>query len=205
MDIAAPGLIIEDFNMTFELRHRRLGKVALDPKASAVTQDPDSLPDYFRQMSRWSLGLLQTVRRHGLWPSGFCVVLTLSLAEAMLAHVLWLGLVVGLVLLALDRATGGIAHSLPRYASAKGVLVPLLTPRNLLLFVVLPDYLLTGLAAAYLRRPSLLVYGPGFVVVRIVDALAGLQSFWPLIHASSSGRWRSPTRRALGQDSDASS
>ena len=68
MDLNPPGLVIEDFNMTFEVHHKRLGKIAFRPDIGATTQDPDNLPDYYKQITRWQLGLWQTVRRHRLWP-----------------------------------------------------------------------------------------------------------------------------------------
>ena len=64
IEMNPPGLVIEDFNMTFEIYQKRLGKVAFSLGAVAVTQDPDNLRDYVRQIKRWGLGLWQTVRRH---------------------------------------------------------------------------------------------------------------------------------------------
>ena len=66
IDIAAPGLAIEDFNMTFEVHAKRLGRIAFRPQAAiAYTQDPDTFADYRKQLHRWTLGFWQTVRRHG--------------------------------------------------------------------------------------------------------------------------------------------
>src|SRR5262249_36770257 len=62
IDMNPPGLVIEDFNMTFEVYQRKLGKVGFSLSATAVTQDPDTLRDYLRQSRRWALGLWQTVR-----------------------------------------------------------------------------------------------------------------------------------------------
>ena len=42
IDMNPPGLVIEDFNMTFEVYQKRLGKVAFTLSAVAVTQDPDN-------------------------------------------------------------------------------------------------------------------------------------------------------------------
>ena len=63
--IDAPGFVIEDFNVTFELHAKSLGAIAFDPsRAIAYTQDPDTAGDYFRQTYRWTLGFWQAVARH---------------------------------------------------------------------------------------------------------------------------------------------
>ena len=49
---------------------------------------PGQPPDYYRQITRWQLGLWQTVRRHGLWPSWFCLALGVFLLEVVVASVL---------------------------------------------------------------------------------------------------------------------
>jgi poly-beta-1,6-N-acetyl-D-glucosamine synthase len=47
--VLAPGLVIEDFNMTFEIQAKKLGRIAFRPSAAvAYTQDPDN----FRRRSR---------------------------------------------------------------------------------------------------------------------------------------------------------
>ena len=69
IDIDAPGLAIEDFNMTFEVHARRLGRIAFHPgRAIAYTQDPHTLRDYSKQVERWSLGFWQTLRRPARGP-----------------------------------------------------------------------------------------------------------------------------------------
>src|SRR5690606_29605945 len=68
---------------TRKIHHRRLGKIGFRPAAHATTQDPDNLPDSYRQVLRWHLGFWQTLRRHGLWRSGFCAALVLFVAEML--------------------------------------------------------------------------------------------------------------------------
>ena len=55
IDMNPPGLVIEDFNMTFEVYQKDLGKVGFTLAAVAVTQDPDNFHDYIRQTKRWAL------------------------------------------------------------------------------------------------------------------------------------------------------
>ena len=63
INIAAPGLVIEDFNMTFEVHAKKLGRIAFHPNtAVAYTQDPGHRRDYLDQIRRWTLGYWQTVR-----------------------------------------------------------------------------------------------------------------------------------------------
>src|SRR5918998_1705945 len=83
IEMNPPGLVIEDFNMTFEIYQQRLGKVAFTLDSVAVTQDPENLRDYVRQTKRWVLGLWQTVRRHPPRLSLFTAMLTLLLLELL--------------------------------------------------------------------------------------------------------------------------
>jgi biofilm PGA synthesis N-glycosyltransferase PgaC len=197
LDINPPGLIIEDFNMTFELQHKRLGRIAFRPEVTATTQDPDNLRDYYRQITRWQLGLWQTVRRHGLWPSWFCVALGLFLAEVVLASVALLALAVVLLLAPVVDAGNALLDwgwltALDRLLDAR------ISVLAIVLFVVLPDYLLTCLAAIGMRQPSLLGYGLGFLPIRMLDAAVMLWTLPKAWWTRSSGMWTSPGRRAAG-------
>jgi len=104
MDINPPGLVIEDFNMTFEIHAKRLGRIAFHPGARAYTQDPDRYLDYTRQTRRWGLGLWQTIRRHRLRASLFSATLLLLLAELLTSSVLYLLLVPVVLLLVVPDA-----------------------------------------------------------------------------------------------------
>lgn len=194
MDLNPPGLVIEDFNMTFEVHHKRLGRIAFRPNVSATTQDPDNLPDYYRQITRWQLGLWQTVRKHRLWPSWFCLALSVFLLEVLLASLLIIALGVGLILAPLADL-GASTMSWGWLASVDGFLDSYFTVAGILLLVVLPDYLLTCLAAASMRRPILLLYGLGFLPIRMIDATALLRTLPMAWRTRSSGLWTSPGRR----------
>jgi poly-beta-1,6-N-acetyl-D-glucosamine synthase len=194
MDLNPPGLVIEDFNMTFELHRKRLGKIAFRPDLGATTQDPDNLPDYYRQITRWQLGLWQTVRRHGLWPSWFCFALGVFLLEVVVASLLLLAVAAGVLLAPLaDLGTGLLSWGW--LAAVDGFLDSYVTLTGLLLLVVLPDYLLTCVAAVAMRRPSLLLYGLGFLPIRVIDATALLRTLPMAWRSRSSGLWTSPGRR----------
>jgi biofilm PGA synthesis N-glycosyltransferase PgaC len=197
MDLNPPGLVIEDFNMTFEIHRKRLGKIAFRPGVGATTQDPDNARDYCRQVVRWQLGFWQTVRRHGFWRSWFSAALALFILEVLLASVVLVAIAAAcglLVLAAIAGATTGGPHWI---GAPDRVLGSYITAPNVLLFLALPDYLLTCFVAAALRRPSLLVYGLGFLPIRLVDAVITLRTLPQAWRARSSGHWTSPTRRAV--------
>lgn len=194
IDISAAGLAIEDYNMTFEVHAKRLGRIAFHPAAAiARTQDPATFHDYTRQVRRWSLGFWQTVRRHGLRLGRFWVALAAYIVELVTSSVLLL--VTPLVVLAVAIATGlaaldwdpggvpsSISGALPLWALALGIL--------------LPDYALTVLAAIVTRRPSYLLMGPAFPLLRAVDAALCLRALVDATTRSADGRWRSPERRS---------
>jgi cellulose synthase/poly-beta-1,6-N-acetylglucosamine synthase-like glycosyltransferase len=194
IDLNPPGLVIEDFNMTFELHHKRLGRIAFHPGVCATTQDPDNLRDYVRQVTRWQLGLWQTVRRHGLWRSWFCLALAAFLLEVVVASAALLLLAVTLVLAPLARAGHGLL-GWGWLAGPDRFLAGWTSLPGIMLFVVLPDFLLTCAAAVAMRRPSLLRYGLGFLPIRMIDATVMLWTLPRAWWARSSGLWTSPGRR----------
>ena len=195
MDLNPPGLVIEDFNMTFEVHHRRLGKIAFRPAVHATTQDPDNFRDYYRQVLRWHLGFWQTLRRHGFWISGFSAALLLFVLEVVVASLGLVLLVTVMILLAPFTLVNYIAPSLgwdielDALVDAHGVLA------LVLLLALAVDYLLTCLAALAFRRPILLLYGLGFFGLRFIDATVALWTIPQAWRKRSDGRWTSPTRR----------
>jgi poly-beta-1,6-N-acetyl-D-glucosamine synthase len=192
IEMDAPGLVIEDFNMTFEVHHKRLGRIAFHPGVRAYTQDPDNLRDYTRQMRRWCLGFWQTVRRHGFWASRFSLSLVITLLELLISSLFLLSLALVLLALGLNELIG---DTFPGVDEPPAVLADAYDPRLLFLAVVLPDYALTLLVALIQRRPQYLLLGLGFLGMRVVDAGTALYTL-PLAWARrSSGRWVSPTRR----------
>jgi poly-beta-1,6-N-acetyl-D-glucosamine synthase len=192
IELDAPGLVIEDFNMTFEVHHKRLGRIAFDPGVRAYTQDPDNFRDYTRQVRRWCLGFWQTVRRHGFWASQFSLALVLTVFELLMSSLFIVSLPLVLLTLGLNELLGG---SFAGISEPAAFLADAYDPKLLFLAVVLPDYALTVLVAIIQRRPQYLLLGLGFLGMRVVDAGTALYTL-PLAWARrSSGRWVSPTRR----------
>jgi len=195
VDVNPPGLVIEDFNMTFEVHAKRLGRVAFSLGACAYTQDPSRYRDYVKQTKRWALGLWQTLRRHrprrGLFAAGLAVLiaelLTSSLFFLLLPFVL-------LILGAAELATAvglGFGASVADAVSGGDVIAAVA------LGVLLPDYLLTLWVALLERRPRYLYLGLFFMAMRVTDAAIALWTLPLAWRERSTGQWVSPTRRAI--------
>jgi poly-beta-1,6-N-acetyl-D-glucosamine synthase len=195
MDMNPPGLVIEDFNMTFEVYQKRLGKVGFTLGAVAVTQDPDNFRDYVRQTKRWGVGLWQTVRRHPPRANLFTGMLTLLLLELITSSVLFVLLPLILLILAVPDVASSVL-GWPWFADVYHTVSAHVKPVTVLFGVVVPDYLLTCIVALIERRPRLLLLGVFFPLLRIVDAMIALYSVPVAWLSRSSGRWKSPARRA---------
>jgi cellulose synthase/poly-beta-1,6-N-acetylglucosamine synthase-like glycosyltransferase len=188
IDLNPPGLVIEDFNMTFELHHKKLGRIVHHPSISGYTQDPDNLGDYFQQIRRWNLGLWQTMRHHGFWPSRFWFALLLLLGEVVLSGLVVIVLPCILIILAL-------CGFFPEYAP----IVQSVLPWFLKLFIFgiwLPDIILSLIVGCVQKRPQYFYFAPLFIFMKFVDAVAFLYTIPKAFLAKSSGKWVSPTRRA---------
>ncbi|WP_160050348.1 MULTISPECIES: glycosyltransferase [unclassified Nocardiopsis] len=194
IEVNPKGLVIEDFNMTFEVHHKRLGRVSMDPDTKAYSQDPFTFRDYYKQVSRWTLGFWQTVRRHRFWPSLFWACLALYILEVVLVSlVLLVTSVIGLFVLA-GTLIGEPVLALPYIGGAFTAVTALLPLLAIAIGLFVPDYMLTCLMAAIRRRPSYLVYGLLFFPIRVVDAYLALRMIPKAWTTESDGRWASPDR-----------
>jgi cellulose synthase/poly-beta-1,6-N-acetylglucosamine synthase-like glycosyltransferase len=203
IDINPAGLVIEDFNMTFEVYHHDLGQVAFTLRAVAVTQDPDNFHDYIRQTKRWALGLWQTVRRHPPQLNLFTAMLALSLTELITSCLLFVTLPL-LVLILLIPDLVSSAASWPGYGRVYAVLSAHMTLIRIFYGVVVPDLAMTAVVALVERRPRLLLAAVFFPFMRVLDSAIGLWAI-PLAWLSrSNGIWKSPTRRGVGYGSHVS-
>ncbi len=196
--INPPGLVIEDFNMTFEVHHKHLGTIAHHPSIVAYTQDPDNPRDYFKQIKRWHLGLWQTIRYHGMWPSKFWASFFVVLFEAVFGSIVFLFLPI----LAIAWLLPAIGMAIPSLASNEWLgdwytltHVTWLIP-SLFVSVWTLDYIQTLVVAIGQRRPEYLLIGLAFPFLRFIDAIAFLYAIPRAFGKRSSGRWVSPTRRA---------
>ncbi len=197
MELNPPGLVIEDFNMTFEVYQKRLGKVGFTLRAVAITQDPDNLRDYVRQTKRWAVGLWQTVKRHPPQANLFTGMLALLLLELITSSVMFFLLPLALlVLLVPDLA--GQALSWSPFDDLHLAVSTHLTLTAVLFGVVLPDFLITCAVAVLERQPRLLLLAVFFPFMRMLDAAISLYSVPAAWLSTSNGRWKSPARRPVG-------
>ncbi|HSK91761.1 MAG TPA: glycosyltransferase family 2 protein [Euzebyales bacterium] len=195
IDIDPRGLVIEDFNMTFEVHRKRLGRIALSPRAVAYSQDPHTLRDYISQVRRWNLGFWQTIRRHGVWFGWFWVAMGLFITELITSSVLLLTVPLIALILALPPLTGELALGWPWFAGVHGAVTGYINGWTLLFGVVLPDYAMTCLIAAGQRRPGMLLLGLASLPFRVLDAYLGLTTAPRAWFTTSNGQWTSPARR----------
>lgn len=187
IDIDAPGLIIEDFNMTFELHHKRLGKIAYSPRVRCVSHEPLGFGDYGRQVRRWYLGFWQTIRRHGFWPCLFWLSLAAFSVEMLLQSLAFLTVPFLLSWFALAPGEP-VTIWLPQLGAAE------ITATDVAIGVFLTDYTMTLVVSVVEKKPILMLYGLGFAVLRWIDAFLFLYTLPLALAVSSDGRWVSPKR-----------
>lgn len=199
IDLNPPGLVIEDFNMTFEVYQKRLGKVGFTPAAVAATQDPGTLRDYVRQCRRWSLGLWQTVRLHPPRPNLFTAALGLLLVELLTSSMMLVLLPFTALALLVPQLWPDL-RAAPVVGDVHTAVASHLTPEALLFGVLVPDLLLTCVVAVALRQPRFLLFAGLFLALRVLDAAIALHAL-PSAWTRSSGVWRSPGRRAVDDPS----
>lgn len=190
------GLVIEDFNMTFELHAKRLGRIAFHPQARAYTQDPNRYQDYVRQVRRWALGLWQTLRRHRIDASVFGLSLAVTLVELITSSLLFIALPLIVAMVAVADLAPAVT-STPVLGEVIGAVGNRVTLTEVLLGIVVPDYLLTCVVAAVERQLSYLLAGLLFIPLKITDAALALYTLPRAWLDRSNGRWVSPTRRAI--------
>lgn len=194
LSFSAPGVIIEDFNMSFQLHKQKLGTIAHHPSVIATTQDPDNFADYRAQILRWNLGFFQTIKYWGVWPSFFWLSLGVSLIETFIFTLL-LFIIPALLLLALSY------HLLPSLFPVDNTSLLWLSSHWIELltvyaFLIMADYLVTIFVGFKEREDKLSVYGLAFIFLRYVDAAIFLYAFKKAFSTESSGIWVPPERRA---------
>lgn len=62
--------LAEDFDVTMQIHRMGLGRIQFIPEAVAYTQEPRTVRDFTRQITRWNRGVMQGVRRHRVGLSG---------------------------------------------------------------------------------------------------------------------------------------
>lgn len=191
LKIEIPGIAIEDFNMAFQLHKKKLGIIAHHPSIYATTQEPSNFGDYWKQVQRWNVGYLQTIKYWKIWPSFFWVSLGVFIIEIIIGSIFYLLLPI-LILLLLSLIFSSVA---PSFLIAAGRYIEdnYIVLVDLFVLVFLFDYLLSLLVAYKDKKFMIVFYGLGFTFIRFIDALIFLVSI-PKAFTQSSGRWESPDR-----------
>ncbi|MBP9686795.1 MAG: glycosyltransferase family 2 protein [Candidatus Doudnabacteria bacterium] len=196
IDIAARGLVIEDYNMTFEIHKKKLGTVILDHRVYGNTQDPVTFQDYYKQVRRWHLGFWQTVRLHGFWPSLFSLTLLLYIAEVLLSTISLVAVPPLLLTAIAYQVFDPLQASFLSHVFGSVNMQAIWSGIALVLGV---DYLLSVLVGIVFRRPQYLWYGLGFIILKYVDAWTFVSTLPRAFLERSSGVWISPVRRHIHQ------
>jgi biofilm PGA synthesis N-glycosyltransferase PgaC len=197
IEINTPNLIIEDFNMTFEVHHKKLGRISYCWNATIIDQEPYSIRDFTKQIFRWYLGFWQTVRLHGPWFSFFWSTMALFAVELGISSIIFMLLPLFLVFTIINF----LAPASP--IAALSVMETTFYSIFLALFAI--EYIVTIFIAFLERRPLMLVYGLLFFPLRYIESAVFLYTLPRAFFGSSSGTWKSPKRISYGDHIDSSS
>lgn len=147
--------IVEDMDVTIQVHRKKLGKIAFANKAVVHTQDPKTIRDYVRQIYRWYTGAWQVMQMHKMF---------LGLEKIDLECKLLMG---EGFLFALNISL------LPIWL----VLFP-----HKVFFILVVDFafvLAMAIAAGISeKRKDVILYLPAFQILRYVDCVVFLYSFW---------------------------
>jgi biofilm PGA synthesis N-glycosyltransferase PgaC len=197
LEIDTPGLLIEDFNLAFQLHRKKLGKIGYHPTCVGWDQHPNNLKDYWRQVRRWNIGFFQTVRKNGFWPSLFWLSLGIFSIEVLL-HSFFL-LFVPLVLVSLLLPDGSAFPVVAQASALYNQFGPYnyLTLKDIFIGVFLGDYIFSIIIGLITKKPQFAIYGIFFFILHYITALILISSVIPGFFKNSDGTWASPTRRKL--------
>lgn len=59
--------LTEDLDLTIQIHHNNYGKIIYSPRSKVITQDPPTIPEYFKQVNRWYTGFWQNFFTHKLY------------------------------------------------------------------------------------------------------------------------------------------
>lgn len=195
--IDEPGLLIEDFNLSFQLHKKKLGKIFYDPALIGWDQHPDNLRDYWKQVRRWNIGFFQTVVANGYWTSFFWFTMAFFSIEVGINAIFILIFPSLLLLLALATNPTTAATFEPVRATLSAV--PFFKALEFNWFEIFLaffwfDYMMTIVFGIMGRKPQFLFYGLFFYFMHFITALILISSIIPGFFSKSDGRWISPKR-----------
>ena len=198
LEIDTPGLLIEDFNLAFQLHKKNLGSIGYSPSSIGWDQHPDNLMDYWNQVRRWNIGFFQTVKINGFWFSFFYIALTVFSVEVFLSAIYVLLLPLLLIYLILSNVALGSANSvISWYVSFYQSFGPYKHVRlaDIMIWLFVFDYGTSVVIGLTHKKPQFIFYGLFFFVMHYVTSLILISSLIPGFFGKSLGRWSSPARR----------
>ena len=195
LEIDTPGLLIEDFNLAFQVHRKKICKIGFATSSIGWDQHPDNLFDYWKQVRRWNIGFFQTVKKNGVWPSFFWLTLLIFSLEVGInsLFILILPLVLFLKTLPLITSVHPIFAGINSFYQSFDVF-GYLSSWDILFGTFIFDYIFTIIMAYVVRKPQLLFYGLFFFFMHYITSLILLSSIIPGFFGKSAGRWTSPKR-----------
>ncbi|OGG61377.1 hypothetical protein A3C87_00110 [Candidatus Kaiserbacteria bacterium RIFCSPHIGHO2_02_FULL_49_34] len=165
--------IVEDMDVTIQIHKKKLGVIRYVPRAIVHTQDPQTIPDYTKQMLRWNTGTWQVVKKHKLYRlrdkiDWECMFLY---GEGVLFSMMYL---IMPLLMLLDY----------RFAFAAVIDV---------VFALM----FAAAVATMEKRKDIIMYALAFPFIRIFDASCFVRGFWKvIIRRQAMTSWFTPKRYA---------
>ena len=147
--------MVEDMDITFQIHRQKLGRILHNRRMHAYIQDPRTIGDYIKQVTRWQVGAWQIMKKHKVWTGNQRVDWEL---KALLSE----SFLFGLWLLTLPM----VALFKPRWS-----MVALLSDIAVSLFWTL-------LCAAKEKRLDVLLAFPTYPFMRILDCVVFFKNFW---------------------------
>ena len=191
LDLVTPGIVIEDFNLAFQIHKKNLGWIAHFRAIAARYHDPVNFTDYSAQVRRWNVGFYQAIRKWGVWPSLFWIfTLLFSLEVALFSLVSLfapLVFVTSIFFLIVQQFAG-----FNLFAMFSPYFIGYL---EFIVSIVILDYALTVFIAVKNRAPMLLLWGIGFFLFNLINSWVLLISIPQGLLTRSTGRWV-PAKRA---------
>lgn len=171
--------LTEDFDVTLQVHRQGLGRIQYIMEAVAYTQDPLTVRDFYKQITRWFRGLMQGVRSHGIGrqASRLDAYLGFQLFQSLMFFVTYC---LFIPILAISTAN------------------PAIIAGTFLYDVALTGFMTMGIAA-FTRRWDILGAFPHIYALRWLTMFVFLKAIWEVTilgryKGNSTGGWTTPTR-----------
>ncbi|MCX7928639.1 MAG: glycosyltransferase family 2 protein [Patescibacteria group bacterium] len=178
-----PKIFIEDFDMTYQVHRKKLGRILYAYEAKVVTQDPDNLRDYIKQLTRWQIGQYQTMRKHKV-PSRL-ESLDISVVTLILVDILHIFLILIIIpaVIAYYKFFRVINLSDPLFLS-----------------IFLDMWIFIGMGIMHFlttRSFAILLLSPFLWLLQYLNIYTTIKALYLTFFAEVYGTWTSPSRRIM--------